>query len=348
MQAHNWNRILLQRHPALYLTPLLGFFYYNHLAHLPLSLLLPVLLPALGGNYLVIHLLWRRVVGQIRRERVPWWELLIALLLPLLVLYTDFFRGDFTFSLPLMLVILFLWLVWQVRRKALAYFYTGFSGLVLFALVFYSYRIMTEAEGFLIRRELAAQIRQSAEQLVQWVRSGEGSGENRYALQRSGKTVLTLTVPEDLFFHKPDPARVVDTGGPVPGRELARISASASRPDVFPFAILYELEPGFTRQPEEFRSDFRMILGYGENRALLRDLRYEGRSELSTPSSSLRWEGIFWSYQDTATSRRVRSGLYLLRHTGEMELAVVLKDPVVRGFQHHPLLLELLRSLRIP
>ncbi len=331
----------LKQNPAAVLTFTTSIFYWFHASHMPwfyrLGLILPVCLFNYGAAYGSIRLLRKRLSVE---KTILWPELTFAFVLSA-ALYIVEFRGNIT--LFIIIIMYMAWIFSQFFLKNSGTFYTGVVGLFIFSTVLVSFQLMNMEADLVIASRNYFIHRQAAQKAALEIKWERAAGENRYILMINAKKILELSLAEELFFHGPEAAPPGNPGG---GRPLGFISSSRNDASMPPAVAIFEIESEQGASPEDFRQEMEMLLGQLQNSSEISDLTFLNLSELKSPESHINLQGIFWKYRDAASSREMKSGVYLTEFKNGRQIALILRDPVVPGFRHHPDILFILQNLK--
>lgn len=316
---------------------LIGGYLYLESDHLhPLFRLLflaPVLLILIPIGIFVKKILIARLHRPTLRVGP---ELLAATLM--FVFITLFFTVD-RFQLILMALV-FCWMLLQLFRKKIGAFYTALTGLIIFATIAFSFRLLhLEETLYLTWRQLAL----LSEQKREGLRWSVKSGENKFLIWRAGDSRLELEYPPGFFFHPPD--RFTDIDLPRPGRVIASFSRQADRPLAPPHLVLYAVDSDLPQTPGDFRSEWELVLGHRRNEGRIEDVRFQGLLERAPPVSKLSLRGLSFGYRDGRSGRRMQDGFFLLRSYRGRQFILAFCAPEVKEMPHHPDILFVLRRL---
>ncbi|MBL8018318.1 MAG: hypothetical protein JNM27_01515 [Leptospirales bacterium] len=307
-----------REHPAIALctsTTLAQFFF---LRSLPWPYALMMLIPATGITYLVLRLTLPWLIRRFNRPGRRYVELLIAL-----VCFTFIYT---TLTLPwwslILMLLLWLWMIFQVTEKAAGHFWTALAGLLIFVLFLLAHRLLLLEQGllyaFMQRSKPEPQLRMQG-------------GLAEATVERDGKPVLGLEIPKSRTFITP---RVIQESemfsGGIP------LGAIGGRdPWDHPTIIFSEL-----MQPERGN-------GLG---VFLGGMNFAGTVEMASAAqvdrlafAGFELDGIAFEFRLPKNRKRMRMGFYC---SPKFDTAIVLYEEVEPGFPHSPTILKTLDSLR--
>ncbi|MEQ8350499.1 MAG: hypothetical protein RH862_03390 [Leptospiraceae bacterium] len=248
-------------------------------------------------------------------------------------------------------VVMFLILLLLFLRRSRLYFYLLFSGLTLFVLVFFSFRIIDlEKTGMLAAYQFIWKTAASRYRSYD-IQTGEGG---LLRVQTQNRTVLLVRIPESLHLHGSESLQETDG----PGIPILAVSSDAKSLDRVPSAILYEIPANLNR--EVMRNRTELVLGSVKDEQV-QELRKEKEQTLFPPDFPITMEGSFWTYYDRFQADTLRTGFFIFgksrsaprdgadgKEFVDPRFLLWIREPVEAGFPFHPRTLELLRGLSLP
>lgn len=332
-----WISGCLQKRSPGIIIVLIGIYLYLELDHLhPLFRLLflaPVLLLLIPAGILI----QKALIVRLHRSALrigP--ELLVSsLLYMIIVLFFTFDRLQM-----ILMTLVFFWMLFQLFRKKIGLFYTALIGLLIFATIAFSFRLVHLEETLYLTWRDVVRFSRSKHEGLRW---SIKSGQNKFILRYPGDSRLVLEYAPGFFIHPAERSGGIEL--PRPGRLLVSFSRSSDQPFAPPCLALYAVDSDLPQTPGDFRSEWEMILGHGRNEGRIGEVHFQGFLERKPPLSTLSMRGLAFRYRDRLSGRLMQSGFYLLRSHQGRQFLLAFIAPRVKNIPHHPDILFVLRRL---
>ncbi len=224
----------------------------------------------------------------------------------------------------------------------------SFLGVVILSTIIISYRTLDNLEILYIVRKINAEQEgiHTDTRIVQW----KGDSKSGYTLLINGELMLRLTVPEGLQFKEGDRDDPESAGGapylfPAMGRELGSLTGSPGSSDNGPYLLI--LEPHYKQRPDvrKVRHDVELILSHMYSRRQIRDVNFIGEKSIDKRLIQRGLSGPVWTYTQDRGRIPMQFGLYYPDNYENNPVALLIVEPVVDGFPHHPEILSFLKGL---
>ncbi len=322
----------IERHPAAALSLFAAVLFWFHLRHDPVWVRFLLVLPGTGVFFLAVRgmrLLIRRRFHA--TNLIP--EIVGVSALLILMFFLETARWSLWTGAAFLLLIVWMSLLWRSRSRGA--FFSVLAGILFLAGCVLSYRVLNAGERLLFYA--LYQYRAGRTPRTEWK---EEPGR-RYTLTRS-PTKLTLSLPTDLFFHSAGSLRdMVEI--PNAGSPLSAVSSSLEDPSIPPLVVIFDGAADET--PAQYKPGLDQMFGHLSNLARVENVRFEGDKEFTPEGWTEPWSGIFYTYTEISTMRKMRGGVYALPARAGRRLFLLIREPVTPGFRHHPDVLRMFRGL---
>ena len=334
---------VLAARPLLLLTALVTWFYISFSWHLPWLWIVVFVLPVAVLNYVLMYA-GRSLISQ--RLADPnlrlYPELGIAALLVVVLFFTDALVE--TIWIALLPPLLVVWLVLLSYQRKAGVFYTVFSGLMLFGMVVFSYRLLYLEERLLILVHQYFRLQELRELVLERSLRWDTQDQDRF-LRRGDETYLRVRVPEKLEFHEAGRAGAI-YGLPLAGLPLCYLSSSTQDPFAPPALALFLNQAEMSDQA--LRSAARLALGHRVNAGEIGELLFRGERELPEDVLGIDLKGVVYEFRDLVYEKQIRMELYRTpAYPAGRRYTIILQYEPVKGFFVHPLLLTAIEGLRL-
>ncbi len=270
----------------LSLIAFLFYFFYTKYLNFQISITIAILTSFM--NFLLFVWGRKKIQDRLRQKDIILFvELGISILLLLILFIVIELKQTLLIQIEFFILAS---LLISFSFKKVGFFYTFFTGILIFSLIFFSYQLIILQERMVIWALYRSQ-REALSHTGNWEKEKSllsNKGENNYSLKLD-KGKLVVTIPNGLWFHQ-GKSSGYDPGFPIIGEPLCYVSASKQDPYAPPVLGLYlKIFPAHKKKtPQEQESFFaemkglgKKVLGYRKNRGEIHRIRYEGRYKIA-------------------------------------------------------------------
>ena len=269
----------------LTLIAFLFYFFYTEYLNSPISTIIAITTSLI--NFLLFAWGRKKIQARLRQKDII---LLPEIGASILLLALSLGMDSNTKLLIQIEVFVFSALLLSFSFKKVGFFYTVFTGILIFSSVFFSYRLIILQEKMILWALYRSQ-REASIDTGTWKKEKSLLSrrvEKSYSL-RLDEGKLIVTVPNGLWFHK-GKSSGYDPGFPIIGEPLCYVSASKQDPYALPVIGIYlKTFPFGEKKTSQDRESFfaemqglgKRTLGYRKKRGEIYGVHYEGRYQIA-------------------------------------------------------------------